>query len=127
MPMNPTASVKLQPLTEAERKELLGPCSLCGTRRKDEPRAWRLIVDLPAWDEPAEYIACSRCRRALRELAEILFRDRIAGVVQLEADAPYRLSRLIKRGTSPSGATLLHLIREDTGLRFAAFRAINCG
>lgn len=70
-------AVHLRPLTPAERDEFIGPCSLCGSRRKDEPRAWRLAVATShpevAPVEPSEYLACSRCRRALRELAEIVF------------------------------------------------------
>ena len=86
---NPTASVRLHPLTKGERDMFVGPCSLCGTRRKDEPRSWRLKISLPGWDEPSEYIACSRCRRALREVAEIAFGETIAGVFDFEGDSPY--------------------------------------
>jgi hypothetical protein len=89
--MAPTtaATVTLRLLDGAERDELVGPCSLCGTRRKDEPRSWRLVVSLPGWDEPAEYSACSRCRRALREVAEIAFGENIAGLIDFQGDAPY--------------------------------------
>jgi len=89
MALSPAATVTLRPLTKAERDELVGPCSLCGTRRKNEPRSWRLVVSLPGWDEAAEYIACSRCRRALREVAEIAFGDNIAGLLNFQGDAPY--------------------------------------
>ena len=89
MPSSPTASVKLRPLTNVERDELVGPCSLCGTRRNDEPRSWRLVVSIPYWKEPAEYLACSRCRRALREVAEIAFGETVSGVIDFEGDSPY--------------------------------------
>jgi hypothetical protein len=89
MASTPAATVTLRLLTKAESDELVGPCSLCGTRRKDEPRSWRLVVSLPEWDEAAEYLVCSRCRRALREVAEIAFGENITGLIDFQGDAPY--------------------------------------
>jgi hypothetical protein len=77
-------------LTDREQQKLRGPCSLCGTRRKLEPRRWRITVThLGYAQEPREYIACTRCRRALRELGEIAFGDSLRGVLDFEGDIPY--------------------------------------
>lgn len=84
----PTASVMISRLTDDEQTELMGPCSLCGSRRMREPRRWRLLVRSPG-AEDMEYLACTRCRRAFRELAEIAFGDGMHGVLELQGDLPY--------------------------------------
>jgi hypothetical protein len=49
-----------------------------------------LVMTHPNWTEPSEYLACSRCRRALREVAEILLdSESLSGTIQLIADPPY--------------------------------------
>ena len=80
--------VRITHLTDSEQLELIGPCSLCGTRRKLEPRRWRIVVTRPNVED-MEYLACTRCRRALRELAEIAFGDSMHGLLEIEGDHPY--------------------------------------
>jgi len=83
-------SVSIRRLTAAEEAEYLGPCSVCGSRRAAEPRKWMLVMNHPNWSEPSEKLACSRCRRTLRELAEMLLDDEsLAGTLHLAADPPY--------------------------------------
>ena len=72
----------------------MGSCSLCGEARTSASRAWGIRVtwlDRPLNDDdnPFDYIACRRCRQALREIAEICFGDAMSGVIEVEADAPY--------------------------------------
>jgi hypothetical protein len=81
--------VEVRPLPDSEAAILVGPCSLCGSRRKGEPRSWRLRFTGTTWAEPAEYLVCTRCRRAIRELAEIAFGAKLEGQMDLSADAPY--------------------------------------
>jgi hypothetical protein len=59
----------------------------------------------PYWTESSEYLACSRCGRTLREVAEILLdQATLAGTLHLAADPPYfpRLTNRLPRATSSS-------------------------
>jgi hypothetical protein len=49
-----------------------------------------LVMTHPYWTESSEYLACSRCGRTLREVAEILLdQATLAGTLHLAADPPY--------------------------------------
>ena len=50
---------------------------------------WRILILADHTPEPLEYIACTRCRRSLRELAEIAFGDSLSGLFEFRGDVPY--------------------------------------